>query len=91
MVVVHDATYWDLPASSAPQAPPPDHQRPEPAVVKPVSRCELRLPEYHLRPVSLTREQNHAYGVAVHAALGSDIDPTKQSKLWLWRLQLAMY
>ena len=86
-VVIHDATYWDLPASS-------DHHKPlllrisvpNPPVVKPVSQCELRLPEYHLPPLTLTREQNHAYGAAVHAALGLEVDPAKKPELWLCKL-----
>ena len=62
-----------------------------PPAVKLISQCERRLPEYHLPPVSLTREQSHADGAAVHAALKPDVDPVEQSERWLRGLQLAMY
>ena len=64
---------------------------PNPPVDKPVSLCELRLPQYHLPPVTLSHEQSHAYGSAVHAALGSEVDTAKKPELWFRRLQLAMY
>ena len=91
-MVIPDANYWDLPASS-------DHHKPlllrvsvpNPPVVKPILQCKRRLPEYHLPPVTLTREQSHAYGAPVHAALKPDIDPMKHSERWLQGLQLAMY
>ena len=91
-MIIHDATYWDLTATS-------DHHKPlllrlsvsNPPVDKPVSQCELRLPEHHLPPVALTKEQSFAYGKAVHAALQSGVDPAEHSERWLRNLQLAMY
>ena len=83
-VVIH-ATYWDRPGSS-------DHHKPLLLrVVKPVSQCEAKLAEFRLPPVSLLREQSHAYGASTHAALGSRIDPVTQLEAWLRKLHLAMY
>ena len=58
-------------------------------LTKPQPNCEQRTPEFHLKELALTKEEESSLREAMEAR--PELDPRRASKAWLRGTQMALY